>query len=600
MKKLNQYALLSAMMLTGAVGFTACSSDNDPAGDVNIGNGEVVKTQFAINIPYAGKGNTRMDDETVQTSPDQFRGMTNIRLMPLALTENVDKGATGSENVNGSTIILGNIDKTSGTSGLQGNANYRIYNNVSIPLGTNAFLFYGEALSESNVTSATNGKLNTTPDFGNKIDDDLELSKISFSLQSIVEAGNTTITTEQDALAEMLTEIANVHVAEDETKTWANTANDALKTMYNQFISLQAGSANSILLTVQDLYNHVSGLTLVEGNDETKIKEALMAKIGEYFFIKGTAPSVTLTYRSGTTYPIDQGLPCGSVRVLWKDNAFSYPTPIADQNTENSNPLNVAGLSAYTYPSALFYMANTSIKTANKEKFPYSATEDWNAILEDYENGTTITNDTRSVALVSPINYAVGRFDVRAKFTNATVKDATLADVTISNEGFPFTGVLIGGQKNVNWNFLPDEGSEFTIFDKVITGTDGSAAKVVKIGTDFSDFNKTLVLSSADGTNVHFALELKNTGEQFVGIDGIVHENATFYLIGELKPGKDKEGVDHASIFEKDYVTTANVTINSLQKAYNCVPDLRTPKLELGLSVDLDWKEGVSHEVTIE
>ena len=53
-------------------------------------------------------------------------------------------------------------------------------------------------------------------------------------------------------------------------------------------------------------------------------------------------------------------------------------------------------------------------------------------------------------------------------------------------------------------------------------------------------------------------------------------------------------------MFFQDHNTIATVTINSLKNAYNCVPDLRAPKLELGLSVDLKWEEGLKQDVTIE
>ena len=36
----------------------------------------------------------------------------------------------------------------------------------------------------------------------------------------------------------------------------------------------------------------------------------------------------------------------------------------------------------------------------------------------------------------------------------------------------------------------------------------------------------------------------------------------------------------------------------SLKSAYNVIPDLRSPKLEFGLSVNLEWKEGLTFEQT--
>ena len=58
----------------------------------------------------------------------------------------------------------------------------------------------------------------------------------------------------------------------------------------------------------------------------------------------------------------------------------------------------------------------------------------------------------------------------------------------------------------------------------------------------------------------------------------------------------------------QDYVTTANFTIvkndgtshaNGLGAAYNVIPDLRTPALSIGLSVDLTWQSGLTFNVDL-
>ena len=70
-------------------------------------------------------------------------------------------------------------------------------------------------------------------------------------------------------------------------------------------------------------------------------------------------------------------------------------------------------------------------------------------------------------------------------------------------------------------------------------------------------------------------------------------------------------------VFMQDYVTTATFTIGTnlngspdpsdptktiyphgIGAAYNVIPDLRTPKMELGLSVNLAWQTGLSFDVT--
>ena len=62
-------------------------------------------------------------------------------------------------------------------------------------------------------------------------------------------------------------------------------------------------------------------------------------------------------------------------------------------------------------------------------------------------------------------------------------------------------------------------------------------------------------------------------------------------MLGQQRNNKNQ-------VFLQDYITTAKLTIgeNSLKNAYNVVPDLRSPKLELGLSVDLKWEKGITFE----
>ena len=138
----------------------------------------------------------------------------------------------------------------------------------------------------------------------------------------------------------------------------------------------------------------------------------------------------------------------------------------------------------------------------------------------------------------------------------------------------------------------------------------GSASGgTVYVTTTATSKNYTLLLDNNQGEEnnkgqtVNFAIELKNHGEDFRGVDGnLIAKGMTFYLVGQLKPDDGSgealnEAVDH--IFVRDYTTTANVTIRSLQNAYLTVPDLRATNLRLALSVDLQWQQGYTQDVTL-
>lgn len=101
-----------------------------------------------------------------------------------------------------------------------------------------------------------------------------------------------------------------------------------------------------------------------------------------------------------------------------------------------------------------------------------------------------------------------------------------------------------------------------------------------------------------------------NTGKRFKGKDGYVPAGAKFYLLGTLTPsnGTGYDATKLNQVFKQDYVTTANFTIvtnndeghdKGLGAAYNVIPDLRTPALSIGLSVDLTWQSGLTFDITM-
>ena len=176
--------------------------------------------------------------------------------------------------------------------------------------------------------------------------------------------------------------------------------------------------------------------------------------------------------------------------------------------------------------------------------------------------------------------------------------------VTVPTKGFPVTGLLIGGQPTkVGFNFQPASNDlfEYTIYDNNLTNI------VAKNGVA-STTNYTIVLPNdkgrgvADQNPVNVAIELTNNSRvAFRGADGIIPAGAKFYLVGKLEPKADAlTGVDKPAVFMSDYMTTMNLTIKSLKSAYNTIPDLRSTKLQLGLSVDLDWQAGLQFDVNID
>lgn len=556
MRFFNKYAYMGAIALVGAVGFTACSSDDDLTAPQNpTFNGESVKTQFAINIPAAGKS-TRLGQDIVQGQDDPvFRGIQDIYLIPFKTTPAI--GVTGE-----TPIRLGAIQANE----LSENTGAKVYYDVELATGVNNFLFYGKAMSE-NGNNLTDGALDVN--VPNKVDE------ITFNLHQITTNGESD--PQRGTLISALNNIAN---ATGGGVAWSNSTT-VLKNFYNSFIRLKAGSAASITLALKDLREGVNDAS----TSETDLKTAIIAAIDGA--INGTNGTI-----KDCTYPRNLNLPDGSAQLHWTGTAFEY---VSSTNIGN---LSYTSMANFVYPSALYYWVNTPIKTSNSPQADkYQTYLSWKECIDNLYNGggTAVEATTASVALENPINYAVARLDVAARFNSASVTDNLGGTVTIgAGNGIPMDGLLIGGQKGLKWDFSTpvDLTTEKTIYDASITSTKLSENAISGV------MAHSLALQTAQGTEVRFALELtNNTGASFTGKDGIVPDGGRFYLVGVLTP---EQGTADNRVFYQDHITYAKVTINTLENAYNCIPDLKNPKLELGLSVDLEWQEGLVDDVTIE
>ena len=135
MKKMKNFALMSAIALTGAVGFTACSSSNDVAEDINPNyNPETnaVKTEFVINVTQPGE-RTRMT--AANAGAGAFQGLKNMQLICFTNVPGTDNVFAAADKLTltpyDSPTLSG--DNTTGSSKV-----YTLY----IPTGTSNFLFY--------------------------------------------------------------------------------------------------------------------------------------------------------------------------------------------------------------------------------------------------------------------------------------------------------------------------------------------------------------------------------------------------------------------------------------------------------------------------
>jgi len=342
-----------------------------------------------------------------------------------------------------------------------------------------------------------------------------------------------------------------------------------------------------------------------------------------------------------TTFKIPEG--AAQLDYNASTNTFSHKHPgtsLLDKST-TTQP------TAYTFPAELMYYCNSDVRTSNKEKtssdgYPNGvANWDDNTKWDSDWNGTSVTSSTRATAMTKNVNYGVAmmKTTVEIKEGITALEDNRKAlnpgeenkSFSPGNLNIVWTGVIVGGQPaSVDWQFLPTNTSfDKLVYDNQVAGNAAGTA-VPKTAGSASAPNYTILFDNyttgASQNKVRVALQFVNNGDDFWGRDNLVRKGQTFYLVAELDPtGKeipaanwdtyyqvpplDATGVSTKTtrIFVQDYMTTVNFKFvadgsahtSSLQNAYVTIPDLRSSQLSFGLSVDLNWRTGLTFDADL-
>lgn len=589
MKKITFMAC--AALLTSMIALNSCKSD-EPGGNPNLNDGDVVKTEFAISLPSQAVGPNKMPAATVQTNGlTNFQGITGIYLVPFA----------GQDSIIGTEARLGaNIHLTEDLSkaNIEGkNSKSKRYADVAVPLTTGSFLFYAK--------SAATGEKNAVGSLVLADTANANPADFKFQLDTIlIPANQTAMNTKAGQLMTALSNVANVNDGKTSPVKWEDYPADssALKAMYDTYITMTALSSFEISRVWTDLYN-----SLKPRQSSSPLAAAIMAQILAPDWVIYEDDSVKLTGGTGeyANFPAEYGIPEGCVMTKWN------PTNDAFESGDYSGK---AIPTKFAYPAQLWYTANSTIVTANKSmKDSYdSNTKYWKDILKDYTDlgaPAAVNTLTRSVAIVDTVQYAVARLDVQVKLASNELADNSEAAEGVAtpvncSAGFPVTAVLIGGQNHVGYDFKPAAVGSYTIYDNVMASKAEATPADMIATTSYSAMNHTLLLESVKDQDVRIAIEMKNTGEDFYGYNNqLVPKNGKFYVVAELKhdnagTGGSIQAKMEGKVFKQDFTTIARLNLKDLKKAYNTIPDLRTPQLEIGFAVDLTWQAG--HEYVID
>lgn len=627
MNRMNNFLLMGSVALSGIVAFSACSSENDMGAEVNpTFDGKTVKTQFALNVPYGNTG-TRMSADAAQQNSN-FRGISNMKLLPFAEEPAVDKTSTSLINLGVNT----NAFESDGSD--YANQGRYIYRDVEIPIGTKHFVFYGKATGTETTTTDPD-KLFEKGYLSNNLSGTtgttVSLDNTNFALQKINETldlNGATSGTDKSyrKVLKALQDVTGTKVTDGATTIeWNNITTSATdmklnhaEKLWDAFKTLKAGSANSVRITLENLKKSAGVTTLGATETPTADGDGLLKTL-----VKNIDVALTTLLGTDNTFPADFNLPDGAVSVICDGTSKTWK--FNSSVTMNENTIDYTKI---TYPASLDYFVSSPAKARNEAstgltdgKWPTN--EDWTKNQATWTDwGDEVKNTTRTIALEKAIQYGVANLEltITAKTStlsdNAKAKGGQVADQTVDVTGDKLfmTGVLIGGQpEKVEWNYEPKTGAKFdyTIYDKKMNGATTATENGIKVPvktavTPASTPNYTLVLDNNKATTkpIYVAVELLNkTGIDFYGADGMIPAGGKFYLIGKLDPtdaatvGENPKNVDR--VFLKDYTTKANLTIKDLKNAYNVIPDLRSTAISVGLAVNLEWQNGITFNVEI-
>ena len=610
MKKIKFFSFASAVLLASAAGMTSCSSDSiEPTGGSGVA-GQVVKTQFYLNIPYAGNdegGNarvsTRMSDVNTQHTNNMatnFLGLVDLEMF--AFEKAPSSGVTSTR-----TIRIGN-----NTGNTDNNHWRRLYSDIAIPVGTTNMVLYTRASKENSTSSTPKTKFQagslTNPYTTFTDEAKPTLSELKFNLETIHSANNfteqgSTILNKLNAIAQTKATVGGTDIEWskiDEASTGTPEEREILKKLYTNFVTLTAGSEKSVIRAIKDLKAAVETQQLA---DFRELTDAIKDKC--------------TTTELNTGFPRNIYLPDGAAVLSFNSDSktFTYEEIITGVTTGS----NLVDHTKITYPSELAYFVSSPVKTSatlsELNQLPdYNAwlgkTADWTSYGEVVKSNTTL------VVLKEPVQYGVACLESKIKCDKPSLEDNAKQIIkstannflTVPEAGITVTGILVGGQpQGVEWNFEPASDAKFdhTIYDRDMNN--GIAAKT----TNYTNSNYTLVLdnknsstTNAAQSKVYVTVELENNMGDFYGAKGLIPKGSKFYLVGVLDPNgttatkpSTSENIDR--VFVKDHTTVANFIIKNLQNAYNHIPDLRTSKINVGLAVDLSWQKGITFDVEL-
>lgn len=590
------------MMLTGCKDY-----------DENVNNGDPVRVELAYTFSPSAAGNqTRQSSDVVVPNTTNPRLPDKLMIVPM-IGENPQKTeTTWNEPVkklgDRITSLYYYSQYCDFEPGVDGCLVYGSANDVTPPTGVDSKVYNGNLIPSVNLSTVMD---QSTPSL-NDLTFDLDPIFKSEAFNETDNTGKEGIPTEASTLAGYLTDVANSHAGE---LYWKKSRNVILKNLFDNFTNYgrnlpgSAASVKALLTALNTVAENYKNTSEAIGNEEKAILDALITNTA--------AKATAIGDVTATSYPRNINLPDGAAALRWvevEENNETVKKFMPQMQTTTLDDINT--ITRFTYPASLYYFVNSDIRTSDgMVSLPTeynNVTESdtktaWDAILtQNFKAGDEVTATTRAVALTDPVQYAVAQLQVNTSYSTPsgkpanTLPDAVNANIPVDNN-FALKGVIICGQRPVDYKFVPGDNSDaltkFIYDSQVKENCTLSATSTTAACT-------TLALQSFEGEDVNIILEYENTSDDltFKCVDGIVYPHTRFYLIGKveaLKGAQVTESEETHQVFTKDYITTVNMTVTSLAKAYNVLPNLLGGGLELGVELTTKWIQAETTNVLL-
>ncbi len=577
-------AVAAVMLLTGCYDY-----DRDA---VESGNPVRVPLAFTFSST-AGDRQTRQTSDVLQTGDNRRTVIINPKhIIPLI-------GDTPNGSVEGQQDP---VEKT--YTDAQGDYIERLYHYqyCNLSPGVNGCFVYAQATdvnqSDETFRKVYNGSL--IPTFPTSIKTTSDVQNIKFELESIYKASDYT---ETNGIPEEASTLAGYLNTVAEASGWKTSNNIYLKNLFENFTghgSDLPGSAasvkNWIMAVATIAQNYYDNSPISIGDAEKTILSNIVT----------AANGITITVNDNS-YPRNKYLPDGAAAVRWTTWTDDQGSHEGFKPTMQTTTLdNINSVSRFAYPASLYYFVSSQILASDTPvdfNSAYSTSTSWSTVLsENFDSNTSgvyteVKSSTKAVALESPVQYAVAQLmvTVRADAESLTDNSSPTKTIDIESTTFPLTGVIVCGQRPVNYRFEQASNSDTDmkfIYDSQVKTNGGDYYYLTYSNSTPSSGPMTLVLQSWTNENVNIILEFENkSGTAFECLNGTVYPDTRFYLVGEVVAtggtGTKPEGVNR--VFTKDYITTVNMKVSSLAKAYNVLPNLLTSNLEIGIETTPQW-----------